>query len=408
MNKINSFAPQSPQDEKSICDTPKAPVLQEANTLALVESSTQLQAWHALSLDSQSDLTARGIRWLVHEDGKLDGLLNWNVLKAALISHDPELVCAARTHLMNCLHQAVNYVETKQGIDHIKVWAYVGNVLAMLPYFEPPEGIEISIPTYHNEQWQTHSYQVKRIHLNDDWGTPSIAYALEPTNSKKDSYEESHALLLFMGTAPSTTSGAMVSIWADFCPGKMVGEELYEMGKERIEAWVEQYDRVVAFGQSLGGALAQIAVAHHPEKVQAHVFNAPNVNRRIYHKAREGITGEKDRVFCFNHRDDLVCKVGTRHIPGTRVFIAETPETYDPFSAHARIVAGHTNSKINEIDAVLDLKHPHRHTMNFLHALGSYLFFIPLTLLLVISAISLRILGSRVPMPSPLEKAPNS
>jgi hypothetical protein len=99
---------------------------------------------------------------------------------------------------------------------------------------------------------------------------------------------ELHRLYFFRELRLPTSTGADVSVFADFVPGHTVGEYIYkknDMGKNVIQPFVEKLFKegfpVKLIGKSLGGALAIITCIHLGGKTEVHAFNAPGLDLNL-------------------------------------------------------------------------------------------------------------------------------
>lgn len=406
------FLKYTPQDKVPIQDTlskhPQAGSMQEST-----------------NKDAQ-ELADAVIRWLIDHEP-----LSWShCIKAVgniFFWRSEALMEAGRNTLLKNLSETTAQIESIVESDpdkNLALWAHICHLLSVIPYLELSEGTLIRVPLMHNNSWQVLTMRVGRICLND-FGSPSIAYTLtpEPRKSNPEQQDRQHerqqeekipgppppALILFMGTAPFTSLGALISVWSDFVPFTMVGQALYRVGKEKIAKQIaiwnnhsyEKKRKVIALGQSLGGALAQLCCAHHPKQVRAVTINAPKVNLETLYLMEKNLGSRAKqhlRVQRFNHEHDWICRVGTHLLPGTRSFLFDHHEKKPLtsqnkvlfnslrrhgsmiFNAHTKIFPVHLGARIRKKDYI----EPVSPLMNRLHQLGCFLFFLPLSLLLLI------------------------
>lgn len=340
----------------------------------------------------------QAIRFLFEPEGKISDLKSWKIFQASMLQRQPEVYAEAIEAMKSRLEEIYTYTQSDaydaKYAEQLKI--YAGNLLALLPYFEPAKGSVITLPRYDGAgQWESVAYEVDYLFLNKRWGSPSISYLLTPQD---DSHGAKHPpIIIFMGTAPPTTMGAAVSLWSDFCPGCMVGEKLYAMARDDLSRWVKDKPHVEAYGQSLGGALAQQFVAHHPDKVVAHVYNAPRLNRRLYDLATRNIQSVSThdtvtRVYRYQNVGDWVSLVDHYCVPGTRS-IEITPERIEnPLSAHARAYSAHPHMSMQESDgSIQSTKQLWLHRiMTLIHQVMAMILFVPLTLNLIVSTLTTR------------------
>ena len=373
------------------------------------------------------------LKWLIDHE-KLPWYFTLKGLFSITFWRSNELTTAAREALLSVLDATTSQLQYSPNAQNSKEknlasWGHICHLLSILPYLGLPENSRISIPILQHNQWNIVSMRSGRIPLNHV-GSPSYAYTLTPelehdiesgdvssgvnTPNTKELQEGSAppAIILFMGTAPPTSLGALVSLWSDFVPFTMVGQALYSFGAKKIEDQIAQWNchgykkkrKILAIGQSLGGALAQLCCAHHPKQVRAIAINAPQVSTEIAElmETKLGKNAKSHlRVQRFNHENDWVCRVGHTLLPGTQSHLfghhdslpqdTQSKVLFNSFRRHSSMIFNaHTKVFPVHLGAEI-IKNNYRETqsplMNRLHQLGCFLFFLPLSILLIIRGV---------------------
>lgn len=381
-------------------------------------------------------LATYAVDWLVNHK-HIPWKISLELIFHLMLWRSPSLIAAGRKRLLSCIEQLTEEILEKNRLkkeqllppseasSDMATWGYCVHLLALLPYFEVPPGTIFNVPVYRRNSWRIFSMSTGRAALNQ-YASPSYLYTLEPLAEPLERFEEVQrqakgpstkmpAFLLFMGTAPPTTLGSLISLWSDFVPGTMVGEVLYRIGKKTIDQTIHSlssrgYGPIFACGQSLGGALAQQAVANHPHRLRGIAINAPMCSyatkkrmlRSLNPKSVEGTP--KERIVRFNHKEDLICQVGTTLLPHTKSYtysysceehLKEQQQAKRSLmhslrqrsrqlvGAHAKVFAAHLGAKIEPVKQ----KERPSLIMNSLHMIGSLLFFTPLTLLLAVECL---------------------
>jgi hypothetical protein len=232
------------------------------------------------------------------------------------------------------------------------IWnAFVGNIIALLPFSYPDEGTIFSIPRLENGQCIVDDYQVELIPIEYP-GIKSPMNALGMTPVKPKSAPD---LLVFMGTTFPAGQGFAATFFSDFTPGHSVGALAYRHNKEKIETWLAGKTGVTAVGLSLGGAMVFHAIRHHPESfARAEAFSPAGLYERNW---RRKISPDC-KVNIYTQKGDIVTQLG--HFPRGdnvslySVFPHQEGVNEGPLESHIRLFWGLKKLTIikNDVDSV--------------------------------------------------------
>jgi hypothetical protein len=192
--------------------------------------------------------------------------------RGVLIRKDPELLKGARDAFREVLLSCSEHLPIAGTKEEIVFQAFIGNIVALLPFFYPEEGEEFTIPQKVDGQWKNFQYIVDRkLDLTPRWfSTPISAFGLTS--------KEGPPLLTFLGTTYPAADGYVATLLADFTPGLSVGHAPYLFGKKEIARWLEDKQGVRLFGASLGGALTLHVMRNHREKIASvDAYNPPGL-----------------------------------------------------------------------------------------------------------------------------------
>lgn len=199
------------------------------------------------------------------------GTLSIDILKSLLIKRDPALLQAGRKELQKIFNNI--YSESKKLIASNEIEKYesyaffLNTVLSMLPFLDPLEGEEISIPHLIGQEYKLVNYFFTRINISPQTGLLAklmtkeyeiYAYGLTPVDEKN---APSH--LLFMGTTYPAGQGALLAYLYNFYPGSIGAH--HDMAQ--VEKWLaNSHHEVHVHGQSKGGTMALALPAMLSEK----------------------------------------------------------------------------------------------------------------------------------------------
>jgi Alpha/beta hydrolase len=302
---------------------------------------------------------------------------------------------AATTRLYN--HLIAHPNEDQEKLAEI----FIGNILALYPFAEPAAGFSLKIPQKIDGKWHLVEYSVEVLSMTSRYfGNPMPAFGLKPVGCPQAS-----PLLLFRGSPQFTASGAIPAWVSDVVPGYSVGEYVYEKSaKKLIQSWItqanEQGKKVKIFGQSLGGALALIAVSRQPDKVsEVHVYGSPGLLKKSVdmYERRKNATQAKPQVHQYWNAGDLVPMTGYFH-PDWHIHKVVIPKTTAVGLAHAGVNIAQKDVVILKSDAEKENRTQTRKTINIFHQLMSVLL-LPLSLTLLgfaFTRTALRYIGQKV------------
>jgi pimeloyl-ACP methyl ester carboxylesterase len=221
--------------------------------------------------------------------------------------------------------------------------AYLRNLISYYPYFVPEQGEKISLPMGASRFNVT--YTVELIELTPSYlGSPITAYGLVPERGKK-----APPILLFKGTTYPADDGFYLSLLTDINPYGSVGMLAFQMGKEKIETWLQERTKeckAEVMGVSLGGCLSLQTASQYPEYIKAvHAFNSPGITFDevdAWQQSRQ----EKPEVNVYLQDGDPVSSsVGRCFAPDWKIHGVFAPAT-DPIQAHASTYTAHPEAFI--------------------------------------------------------------
>jgi hypothetical protein len=265
-----------------------------------------------------------------------------------------------------------------QNVGDEVLWnAYLGNLLAILPFSYPPNITEIVVPTKLHGAYHNIRYRIEKILLViTEYASPMSALGLTPIDNK-----DAPPILSYMGTTFPGAEGFLTSIIADTYPGYHVGERIYRDNKEKIAKWFKegQKKHVRVVGISLGGILALHTVKdHHTQIARVDAYNPPGINADEW---SEGIS-PTCRVNIYCQAGDVISKLGkfpeVENVTVYRVIAHQKGVQEDPFTSHARILTGCERVTIIKDDPKELNKNPRRNILTRLFRyLGPVLIFLP-------------------------------
>lgn len=149
--------------------------------------------------------------------------------------------------------------------------AFVGNLIAMIPFTYPQVGDKFTIPLRGGRFNYTITTQ---IDLTPSWfSAPLSAYGFTSTD------EGAPPLLSIIGTPQPGGEGYIAGLVADATPFLSVGHAPYLCGHTAIAAWLEANPLAARlYGASLGGAIClHILRNHAPRIARADLYNPPGL-----------------------------------------------------------------------------------------------------------------------------------
>ncbi len=238
--------------------------------------------------------------------------------RALLWEYDSQLVAQYRTHFQEVFKFLAQHPSWNRR-DLLVSQMLVGNLIALLPFFDFEEEAKLSLLRYIEQEWKMVTYELSYIPLieGEIW-----AYGLEPVEEKK-----APPILIFRGTPYPAAPGFLEALWSDLHPVKSIGEEIFQKGKPHLDKWMESKSKVDCYGMSLGGALAYHAGHAYGDKIEVHAYASPGLV-----PMKGGLYKIHGRVFF--HLKDLVKSVG-----------------YHPESEHFEVYAVATEANLNFLTA---------------------------------------------------------
>jgi hypothetical protein len=235
--------------------------------------------------------------------------------KAILWDYDPKLVAQHRAHFQE-VFKFLYYHPFWNTRDRLVSEMLVGNLIALLPFFDFENGSKLQLLRYVDNAWKLIEYELKHIPLVDG---EIYAYGLESPIATP--------ILIFRGTPYPAAQGFLEAIWSDLHPIKSIGEEIFKKGKPELDKWMEGKPQVDCYGMSLGGALVYHAGHTYGDKINVHAYAAPGLI-----PMKGGLSKIHGRVFF--HLNDLISSIG-----------------YHPESVNFEIYAVVTQTNLNFITA---------------------------------------------------------
>ena len=228
----------------------------------------------APSRDTKADaLTHNFAAAILHGSHFQIQLLQKHIVKAILLQPNPLLLDQFRNLLQKELEHLFTY--TPKNENDFIVWnAFLGNLLAILPFTYPREDQLINIPIYKDGKCDLVEYKIEIMQLQEpeDY-TPLTALGLTSTQDPS-----ARPILSFLGTTYPAGSGFLASILTDFRPRHSVGEYTYKNAKPMLDQWFQDKQNVHVVGISLGGTLAFHTLLDYHEKLQqVDVYNPPSL-----------------------------------------------------------------------------------------------------------------------------------
>lgn len=315
----------------------------------------------------------QSVRAILHGGPLSLDLIDMRILKAVLIGKDNEFLNDFRQELQLELKQVAE--NPPQNSQEEVLWrAFLGNVLALLPYTYPENGQKIQVPILDDEGiCRLVDYEIEVIPLTPkEQATPLIALGLTST------HENSPSILSYSGTTYPAGDGFIASIFADFTPGKSVGDRPYQQGQKNLNAWFEGKEGIHVVGMSLGGALSLHTLRHHHARLgRIDVFNPPGLYP--WNWTREYHEGCSINIYC--QAGDFTSSMGFWPL-GNKVSLYEIIPHQEnisegPFVSHAKVFTGCEKVTILAKDSRKANESLYRKALTYFHLISSPLVFLP-------------------------------
>lgn len=326
------------------------------------------------------------VQFLLGREGGISNAWNLDFAKAVFVSENSEILRSVREEFWSVLQSCSTLFPTLSVAEEKLLEAFVGNVLALLPYTYPKEGESFEIPIKVEGVWKMVSYTIdKKIKLTPEWfSKPICGYGLISPDGPP--------LLTFIGTTFPAGEGFLAAVLSDFTPGMSIGYAPYLLGKKNLEEWMEGKKEIQLYGMSLGGSLSFQILRYHREQI-GHIYAYNPAGLYFWDWGPERYDeGPLVHIFC--QKKDLVPTIG-RFPSGKNVHIYHVDGTGGGsfIHAHFRIFTG--GEKVSIFKG--NVEHEHRRWMRItftaLHFVSSFVTFpMLLTCFLMISVVG-RVLG---------------
>jgi hypothetical protein len=326
-------------------------------------------------------LVQKLVQALLHGGKFFPRLIQQRTAKAVLVIEDKELMKQFQQELQMELDH-LSTVLPKNSQEEIVWRAFLGNILALLPFSYPSTGDPFTIPVLEQGICRRVNYEVDVLPLTySSFSSPMTAVGLTP---KED--PQAPSILSFIGTTFPAGEGFAATILSDFTPGHSVGEFVYERNKKKIDEWLANKTNVHACGMSLGGAMAFHALRRHHRQIgRLDVYNPPGLYANNW--KREMGTSCDVNIYC--QPGDVVSELGSwptgDHVSLYTVFSHQKGVSADPISSHVRAFTGCKKITVIKEDPKEANRSFGRHLVTKMHQfLGPFIVFFPIgcTLLL--------------------------
>lgn len=276
-----------------------------------------------------TSLAPQMANYLIGQGEMQKEFLSKEAIAPFLLKKDPTHLQEMREVLKSSLQHCCD--NPPQDEEETVYQAYVGNIIALLPYFYPPVGESFNIPQKVDGAWKACTYKLDKVfELTPRWlGSPITALGLTTVDGGP-------SLISFLGTSYPTGSGFLLTLFADATPGMSVGGKPFLFGKTQLEKWLDSNPQTEIFGHSLGGALAlHLSNTKHPSLKHAWTFNPAGLYPWDYPE-RSNMP-----INIYYQDNDLVPTMGAfpkgENVNITRII---PQERQAPIPSHARVFTG--------------------------------------------------------------------
>lgn len=243
------------------------------------------------------------VRFLLSQESAFSSnWINRKNVKGIFLKTDPLLLKNFREELRTVLHFcSEKMVALGSKAEEELFTAFIGNIIALIPYAYPEVGEVFEIPMRLDGVWKKVSYRVDaRIDLTPKFfSSPIASYGLVS--------ETGPPLLTFLGTTYPAGDGFFATLLSDFTPGLSVGDAAFRWGKGKIEKWLEGKGKVDLYGASLGGAFTFQMLRRFADKIgKIYAYNPPGLYPWDW---KEGKIGGP-QVNIYLQENDLVPSMG--------------------------------------------------------------------------------------------------
>jgi hypothetical protein len=258
-----------------------------------------------------------------------------DTFRAVFLSQDVNLQRDMREELKFALLECCKSFP-QSGTEEEKLYeAFVGHVIALIPYCYPPQGEAFLIPVKREGEWTICEYEIdERIEIQTRAGlTPIPHFGLVS--------KEGDPILTCMGTTYPAAHGFVATVLADFTPGHSVGAAAYLQGREKIGRWLDGKENVKVYGMSLGGAFSLHILGDFKDKLASiNAFNPTGLYPEQWtEKFEEGV-----KVNIYTQDADLVSYLGSfpegKNVEVYRFIRGEDGTSENILFAHAKVYSG--------------------------------------------------------------------
>lgn len=304
--------------------------------------------------------------------------------KAIFVTQDKELMKQFQQELQ---FELDNLAANPPKNEHEEVvWrAFLGNVIALMPFCYPSTGDVFSIPVLENGVCRKVNYDIEVIPLTyTKLSSPMVALGM---TSKED--PSASPLLSFIGTTFPAGSGFTATLMADFTPANSVGQIIYKLNRKNIDGWLANKKNPHVFGMSLGGAMAFHTLRHNHQIARVDVYNPPGLYSGNWKK---GVGATCDvNIYC--QPGDIVSKMGAwptgNNVSLYTVYSHQVGVSEDPISSHARAFTGCEKITVIKEDPKKENKSFGRYVLTKMHQfLGPFVVFLPVSCTLLLYKIA--------------------
>lgn len=261
-------------------------------------------------------------------------LIEERTVKAIFISHNKELMQEFQHELQLELDNLA--LHPPQNSREEIVWrAFLGNVIALLPYAYPSTDDIFTIPVLENGICRKVNYHTEVLPLSfNRHSSPMTALGF----TSKDPTAPS--ILSFTGTTYPAGKGFVTTLLADFTPGHSVGGIIYKRNRKQIEHWLAGKKDVHVLGMSLGGAMALHTLRFHHGIARLDAYNPPG----LYFGNWKRGAGTTCNVNIYCQPGDTVSKQGLwptgDNVSLYSVYPHQKGVKEDAFNSHAKVFTG--------------------------------------------------------------------
>jgi len=313
------------------------------------------------------------VKFLFQGQGLPKEVMTLKNAKAVLAKFDPEMVQEFRSEMQHMLHYVMEHLPVDQK-EEMLVQAFIGNILAILPFTYPQTGDVFSVPQLVDGEWKMIECDLERIELTPNrLASPITAIALVPKGV------EGRSVLSFIGTTYPSGDGMLMTSIADFVPGMSVGKLPFILGKKKLSQWFERKSNVHVVGASLGGALTFHALNAFSEKIErVDAYNPAG----IYPWEATRKFDEGPEIHVYEQANDFVHRLGVtpegKNVHVHKVVAYEDGHSEFEFQAHAKAYSGADKVTFLNVNPKRDNQRWGKRILTAMHLSMSWIPFIPL------------------------------